>query len=229
MTRKHTEIPETFEIFVDFKKVNEDSSEFLKNIINILKNHNKTYWLDQGTLLGAVRDNSFIPWDSDIDISAWKNDFSRSDSFWKAVKECGYRVIFQKNAVRIEDKKRNIGWKQIDLHLFENKGEIAETSFWEYKNNFLNKIVCGFLLVVDLLEEAKIGPDLSNKRIKPYILKLPECSGTIQIESLANKYRKYASAATLICSFISLKVLRFLRRCIYTLRRSSFGAKNICS
>jgi len=42
--------------------------ETLKEVKNVLDNHKITFWLDCGTLLGAIRDKKFIPWDTDIDL-----------------------------------------------------------------------------------------------------------------------------------------------------------------
>ena len=40
--------------------------------------HNLTYWIEYGTLLGAVRHEGFIPWDDDTDIAMPRDDFNRA-------------------------------------------------------------------------------------------------------------------------------------------------------
>ena len=53
----------------------EQRFEALKKVTKILDDNNIDYWLDWGTLIGAVRHGGWIPWDNDIDISVQKKDW----------------------------------------------------------------------------------------------------------------------------------------------------------
>jgi phosphorylcholine metabolism protein LicD len=78
--------------------------ETLRQVKEVLDNYDVEYWLDYGTLLGAVRNGKIIPWDNDIDLSMWKKNkeklpFVLNDLNLKGFKiYCGEFIIaFRKN------------------------------------------------------------------------------------------------------------------------------------
>lgn len=72
-----TEIRENFEISEMMKRAWAAELEVLDIVDDICVNNGIQYFVDWGTLLGAVRHKGYIPWDDDIDISIKRQDYNR--------------------------------------------------------------------------------------------------------------------------------------------------------
>jgi len=61
----------------NLRKVQLAQLELLKIVDKVAQDNGIDYWLDGGTLLGAVRHRGFILWDDDVDICLLKKDYDK--------------------------------------------------------------------------------------------------------------------------------------------------------
>ena len=71
--------------------------EILNTVDKFCKKNKINYWLDCGTLLGAIRHSGYIPWDDDIDIGMLREDY---DKFLKTFNQSNTK--YQLSALEID-------------------------------------------------------------------------------------------------------------------------------
>ncbi|MBK7107118.1 MAG: LicD family protein [Ignavibacteriae bacterium] len=117
----------------------------LNGVSQVLNTNNQKYFLDTGTLLGAIREKKFIEWDNDIDIGIIDFDFKKksfyeiSNSLFKAgfCVSTGYEgiTIYPKDmSVEISVKFYKEKDKYYELELIKIDGNKLLFSISEYLN-----------------------------------------------------------------------------------------------
>jgi len=113
--------------------------KMLKDTHAILTAKHIQYWIDGGTLLGAVRHKNIIPWDDDADIVITEKDKQKFLSLRRIFYKFGYGIvrfwggfkIFPLNGKPIKHTNRNWHWS-------ENSKRIEDREIFNYKYPFID-------------------------------------------------------------------------------------------
>lgn len=124
------------------------SIDLLKIVKKILDSNKIDYWLDEGTLLGAVREKKFIEWDHDIDLGLWIEAVSKIESLFREFEKEGIGVCFHNELKHIKLVKNKVETDINPYTLLENKA----TRKW-YKKNRFGKILDYLIWTLNLSNE----------------------------------------------------------------------------
>ena len=120
-------------------KNRDDAIKMLTNIDTVLKEFGIAYYLDFGTLLGAVREKGFIPWDDDMDISLCEEkDYAKIPEVLKVIAQrYGYRTYlytFEDAINKRIQKGDTLFFKDIDFTDKQNYqiAKIRSNKFWKF-------------------------------------------------------------------------------------------------
>lgn len=101
-------------------------ADLLLDVKAVLDTHGVDFWLNDGTLLGAVRDGDFIPWEKDIDLGAWVDTPDETkEKVAGALRDKGYKVLLTPIYMTIRN-----GRIWADIEFYENKNGMAVLPQW---------------------------------------------------------------------------------------------------
>ena len=95
---------------LSIKEIQKEELNILKTIDKLMKKNNIDYYLWAGTYLGAIRHNGFIPWDDDIDIAVFREDYNRLIRVLKKNNN-----IIKKDIMSIGFELNNSDWPYIKI------------------------------------------------------------------------------------------------------------------
>ncbi len=113
----------------------------LEEISSILKKNKVDFFLDTGTLLGAIREQRFIPWDNDIDLGILYNDGINIEKILEDCYTKGYNVNYFHNAIYIfKGKDIHIGITLYKKEGFYFKSELIKAVCFNKIQYFLLQV-----------------------------------------------------------------------------------------
>lgn len=159
----------------------------LKDFISICEENNLDYYIYGGSLIGAIRHGGFIPWDDDLDVIMFREDYdkfkqifnsSENDKYYLlcSENEDDYFYLFSKLVLKgtvfeerwVNQVNFNLGIN-IDIFVLDDLSDNKIKRFYQLKKAFFyNKLL--------IMSKIKV-PDLSGglliiTNIIHYILKL---------------------------------------------------------
>lgn len=153
--------------------IKEEALELFRKVIRILDRHNIEYWLDQGSLLGAVRDGAFLPWDHDVDIGVWHQDIQKNKkSLVRELRRNAINVDFFPYMIitHYQKKKNGENIKNVPVHLKFYFKEHGSCSLGVNSQNSGNEetelAVSKFHSIVDLTPSKETYKKAVTKLIK---------------------------------------------------------------
>lgn len=143
--------------------------ELLRFIDNVCNKYEINYWIDYGTLLGAVRHGGFIPWDDDIDISVMREDYEKlievlpiEINNHQILKEnCGLTLLLDNHENYFKD------FKSV-YDIIEEDSELSDSQFCFLQICLLKPYIKIDIFPHDYIEDDKIDLYLKNYAFENY-------------------------------------------------------------
>lgn len=161
-----TKVPQAQGLLRDIQLAN---LALLKELAYVCEKNNFKYILDAGTLLGAIRHKGFIPWDDDIDILMFREDYEKIVSTFKNTTRNSdiyaeyHRDKDTNSQYFIKIKHKKCPFLGVDIFPLDSYGKHLSLKEQLIATNKICKILKHL--------KKEIDPNISNKETKTILTK----------------------------------------------------------
>lgn len=141
----------------ELEKIREVNMKLIRAVDVICKKHGISYFLFAGTLLGAVREQDFIPWDDDVDICFVRSEYERFIEVAPAELPAEMELVLPGQTKAFYDMIAKLNYKESRLH-----NPCEEDAFYEDKYCH----IALDLYIMDQTYSGKMSRDLHIFRLK---------------------------------------------------------------
>lgn len=212
--------------------------EILDVVSSFCDEHGINYWLDSGTLLGAIRHKGYIPWDDDIDIGMLREDydkfselFNKSNDRYKFVDinntkdfYVAFGKIIDTSTVLYEpDEKGNKLAVNIDLFVYDNAPDDDKLVNKMYKKRDLLRNIALFSRGAFVLDRDSLKKRFEKKFL--HMLCLPFSSEKCLKKIISNAKTYCGSNTKRVGNFTSITKIASDKRILESFVQVEFEGK----
>jgi len=110
------------------RETNNELFDLLQQVKEALDQHNIEFWLDCGTLLGAVREGKFLSWENDLDFGVMSETISTSKKILisETLRDQGHSVWIAENHINIHHSGERV-FADINIYRKQNGFAVKPT------------------------------------------------------------------------------------------------------
>ena len=103
----------------------ENTAQALIQAKHVFDSHGIVFWLDAGTLLGAVREAKILGWDTDADLGMWLHDFPKVREIMPLLKHAGFNTVLNWNRATLSLHSPNNSFYHFHFDMHRQNGQYA--------------------------------------------------------------------------------------------------------